>query len=32
VADAYTGPVTLGRDGTTVSLPAGSQAIELSQR
>jgi len=28
VADVYTGPVALGRDGTFFSLPAGSDAIE----
>lgn len=27
VADAYHGPVTLGRDGTSISLPAGSDEI-----
>jgi ribonuclease Z len=32
VADAYAGPVTVGRDGTMVSLPAGSDAIDVSQR
>lgn len=32
VSDAYTGPVTVGRDGTMVSLPANSDAIEVSQR
>jgi ribonuclease Z len=32
VADAYSGPVTVGRDGTLVSLPRGSKAIEVSQR
>ncbi|MDH3685482.1 MAG: MBL fold metallo-hydrolase [Myxococcales bacterium] len=31
VADAYSGPVTVGRDGTAVSLPAGSDRIEVSQ-
>jgi ribonuclease Z len=30
VDEAYTGGVTLGRDGTRVSLPAGSTAIEVS--
>ena len=32
VADAYAGDVTVGRDGTMVSLPSGSDAIELSSR
>ncbi|MFK7895685.1 MAG: MBL fold metallo-hydrolase [Myxococcota bacterium] len=27
VRDAYSGPVTLGQDGTTISLPAGSEKI-----
>jgi ribonuclease Z len=27
VAEAYDGPVTLGRDGTTISLPAGSERV-----
>jgi ribonuclease Z len=27
VADAYSGPVTLGRDGTTISLPSASERI-----
>ena len=31
VSDAYSGPVTVGRDGTRVSLPAGSGTIEVSQ-
>ena len=32
VAEAYAGPVTLGRDGTSVSLPAGSdEIIELER-
>ncbi len=31
VDDVYTGPVTLGRDGTLVSLPVGSDAIEVDQ-
>ena len=31
VADAYAGPVTVGRDGTRVSLPAGSSSIEVTQ-
>ena len=31
VADAYAGPVTVGRDGTLASLPAGSKAIDVSQ-
>lgn len=30
VADVYRGPVTVGRDGTLVSLPAGSDAIDVS--
>ena len=29
VSDAYSGPVTLGRDGTWVSLPANSKAIRV---
>jgi ribonuclease Z len=29
---AYSGPVTVGRDGTFVSMPAGTQAIETSSR
>jgi ribonuclease Z len=29
VAEAWSGPVTLGRDGLLLSLPAGSQAIEV---
>jgi ribonuclease Z len=32
VSEAYAGPATLGRDGTAVSLPAGSPAIDVSQR
>jgi len=32
VAEVYGGGVTLGRDGTAVSLPAGSDAVELSSR
>ena len=32
VRDAYSGPVTLSRDGTFVSLPAGSNAIKVSNR
>jgi ribonuclease Z len=32
VADVYSGPVTVGRDGTLVSLPRGSKAIEVSRR
>ena len=32
VSDAYAGGVTLGRDGTFVSLPAGSDAVEVSKR
>jgi hypothetical protein len=28
----YSGPVTVGRDGTFVSMPAGTQAIETSSR
>jgi len=27
VSDAYSGPVTLGRDGTTISLPSGSERV-----
>ena len=30
VADAFSGGVTLGRDGTRISLPAGSDAIEVT--
>jgi ribonuclease Z len=32
VSDAFRGGVTLGRDGTFVSLPKGSDAIEVSER
>jgi len=32
VSDAYSGGVTLGRDGTLVSLPSGSEQIEVSRR
>jgi len=32
VADGYAGPVTLSRDGTFVRLPAGSDAIDVSNR
>jgi ribonuclease Z len=32
VSDAFPGGVTLGRDGTLVSLPSGSDAVEVSQR
>jgi ribonuclease Z len=32
VGDAFPGGVTLGRDGTFVSLPAGSDAVEVSRR
>jgi ribonuclease Z len=32
VAEAFSGGVTLGRDGTRVSLPSGSDAIEVSER
>lgn len=32
VSDAFAGGVTLGRDGTLVSLPSGSEAVEVSQR
>ncbi|MEN8159655.1 MAG: MBL fold metallo-hydrolase [Myxococcota bacterium] len=32
VADAFDGGVTLGRDGTLVSLPRGSTTIEVSER
>jgi ribonuclease Z len=31
VADTYSGPVTLGKDGTLVLLPAGSDAIEAQE-
>jgi ribonuclease Z len=31
VSDAYDGPVTLGRDGTMISLPAGSKEILVEQ-
>jgi ribonuclease Z len=31
VADAYSGPVTLGQDGTLVSLPGNSQEIEVGE-
>ena len=30
-ADAYDGPITLGRDGTLVSLPAGSEDIDVEE-
>jgi ribonuclease Z len=32
VSDAYAGGVTLGRDGTRVTLPSGSDAVEVSSR
>jgi len=32
VSDAFDGGVTLGRDGTLISLPKGSQAVEVSKR
>jgi len=32
VSDAFAGGVTLGRDGTLVSLPSGGAAVEVSQR
>lgn len=32
VAEIYAGPVTLSRDGTFVSLPAGSDAIDVTNR
>jgi ribonuclease Z len=32
VSEAYSGGVTVGRDGTLVSLPSGSKAIEISSR
>ena len=32
VSDAYDGPVTLGRDGTRISLPSGSDAIDVISR
>ncbi len=32
VDDIYDGPVTVSRDGTLVSLPAGSRDIDVSQR
>ena len=32
VEGAYSGPVTLGRDGTLVSLPSGSRDIQVSRR
>lgn len=32
VSDAFSGGVTLGRDGTLISLPKGGSAIEVSQR
>ena len=32
VDDAFAGGVTLGRDGTLISLPSGSDAVEVSQR
>ena len=32
VADAYSGPVTLGRDGTSISLPSGSDEIRVLSR
>jgi len=32
VHDAYAGPITLGRDGTMLSMPSGSSTIDLSAR
>jgi ribonuclease Z len=32
VSDAYAGGVTLGRDGTLISLPKGTDAVEVSKR
>jgi ribonuclease Z len=32
VDDAFAGGVTLGRDGTLISLPSGSDAVEVSRR
>jgi ribonuclease Z len=32
VSDAFAGGVTLGRDGTLISLPKGSSAVEVSKR
>lgn len=32
VSDAFAGGVTLGRDGTLISLPSGGSAVEVSQR
>jgi ribonuclease Z len=32
VDDAYSGPVTLGRDGTIVSMPSGSKSIDTGSR
>ena len=32
VSEAYSGGVTVGRDGTLVSLPSGSKAIKISSR
>ena len=32
VSNTFSGGVTLGRDGTLISLPSGSQAVEVSQR
>ena len=32
VSRAYAGGVTLGRDGTLISLPAGSSAVEVERR
>ena len=32
VSDAYAGSVTLGRDGTLISLPKGSSSVEVSKR
>ena len=31
VAEVYDGPVTISRDGTLVSLPAGSRAVEVQE-
>ena len=32
VDEVYSGPVTVGRDGMLVQMPAGSDAIEVSVR
>jgi hypothetical protein len=31
VSEVYSGGVTLGRDGTVISLPSGSDAIDVTQ-